>query len=102
MNNEKFDSRTADKFVLRLPDGMRQQVADESKAAHISMNSYMIQAIGNRLENEQRLETLIKILESMLLKEAKILHPSIRQDVSLSYLDPSLREYIGFRRTHSS
>ena len=102
MKNEKFDSRTADKFVLRLPDGMRQHVADEAKGAHISMNSYMIQSIAMRLENEQRLETLIKILESMLVKKTVVLDTSIQQVENLSYLDPSLREHIGLRRTHGS
>lgn len=37
-----YSSRTADKFVLRLPDGMRENIAVLAKDRHQSMNSYMI------------------------------------------------------------
>lgn len=37
-----YSSRTADKFVLRLPDGMRESVAVLAKDRHQSMNSYMV------------------------------------------------------------
>lgn len=37
-----YSSRSADKFVLRLPDGMRTQVEALAREAHCSMNSYMI------------------------------------------------------------
>ena len=39
-------SRTADKFVLRLPNGMRAQVATLAAERHRSMNAEII----NRLE----------------------------------------------------
>lgn len=38
----KGQSRTADKFVVRLPDGMREQIADLAKTNHRSMNSEVI------------------------------------------------------------
>lgn len=37
-----YSSRTADKFVIRLPDGMRENVAVLAKDRHQSMNSYMV------------------------------------------------------------
>lgn len=37
-----YSSRTADKFVVRLPDGMRGQIEVLAKERHQSMNSYMI------------------------------------------------------------
>jgi hypothetical protein len=43
------NSRTADKFVARLPDGMRDQVEQRSKTDHISMNSFVVQAIEEKL-----------------------------------------------------
>jgi len=43
------NSRTADKFVVRLPDGMRDQVVVHSNTAHISMNSFIVQAVEEKL-----------------------------------------------------
>lgn len=36
------DSRIADKFVVRLPDGMRDQIADIAASHHRSMNSEIV------------------------------------------------------------
>ncbi|MNH65401.1 Arc-like DNA binding domain protein [compost metagenome] len=37
-----YSSRTADKFVVRLPDGMREQINAVAKENHRSMNSEII------------------------------------------------------------
>lgn len=37
-----YSSRTADKFVVRLPDGMREQIAEIARKHHRSMNSEII------------------------------------------------------------
>lgn len=37
-----YSSRTADKFVVRLPDGMRERIADVARDNHRSMNSEII------------------------------------------------------------
>lgn len=50
-----YSSRTADKFVVRLPDGMREQIADVAKVNHRSMNSEIISRLSKSLatpENE--------------------------------------------------
>lgn len=36
------NSRTADKFVVRLPDGMRERIAEIANGNHRSMNSEII------------------------------------------------------------
>lgn len=41
-----YASRTADKFVVRLPDGMRTRVKDAAEASNRSMNMEIV----NRLE----------------------------------------------------
>lgn len=38
------NSRTAEKFVVRLPDGMRDRVAETARDNHRSMNSEIIAA----------------------------------------------------------
>lgn len=55
MNQSKhslYSSRTADKFVVRLPDGVRSQVEAYAREQHRSMNSYIILAVENQLRAE--------------------------------------------------
>lgn len=47
-----MSSRTADKFVIRLPDGMRERVAARAKLGHTSMNTLCIQAIEQMLDRD--------------------------------------------------
>lgn len=46
MASATYPSATADKFVVRLPDGMRERIAEVARENHRSMNSEII----NRLE----------------------------------------------------
>lgn len=47
------NSRTADKFVVRLPDGMREQVAEVARKNHRSMNSEIIDRLEQSLGSAQ-------------------------------------------------
>lgn len=47
------NSRTADKFVVRLPNGMREQVAEVARKNHRSMNSEIIDRLEQSLLNGQ-------------------------------------------------
>jgi hypothetical protein len=51
-----YNSRNADKFVVRLPEGMRKQIAEVAKNYHRSMNSEIV----SRLESSLRFEQCIK------------------------------------------
>lgn len=58
-------SRTADKFVVRLPDGMRERVAKVARKHHRSMNSEVISTLSLHLQlidmgHGQHLESLLK------------------------------------------
>lgn len=44
-----YSSRTADKFVVRLPDGLREQIAVVAKENHRSMNSQIISVLERGL-----------------------------------------------------
>lgn len=59
-----YNSRNADKFVVRLPEGMRSRVTEQSDQAHISMNSWIVQAIEEKLNRALRQELLLDALES--------------------------------------
>ena len=60
MNTEEevksYNSRNADKFVVRLPEGMRQRIAEVAKNYHRSMNSEIV----SRLESSLRTEACIQ------------------------------------------
>lgn len=47
-----YSSRTADKFVVRLPDGMREQIAEVARNHHRSMNSEIIARLEQSLIQE--------------------------------------------------
>ncbi|MQT47819.1 Arc family DNA-binding protein [Pseudomonas helleri] len=47
-----YSSRTADKFVVRLPDGMRERIAEVARNHHRSMNSKIIARLEQSLIQE--------------------------------------------------
>ncbi|PAQ64387.1 DNA-binding protein [Klebsiella pneumoniae] len=49
----KFPSQMQDKFNLRLPDGMRDAIADRAKRNGRSMNSEIVQILQDALETEK-------------------------------------------------
>lgn len=50
-NLAKTSSRTADKFVVRLPDGMRERIQGVAKGNHRSMNSEIIARLEVSLDD---------------------------------------------------
>lgn len=55
-------SRNADKFVVRLPDGMCDQVAAAATADDRSMNSLIVKALREYLDMQQRQQVLLGAL----------------------------------------
>lgn len=72
INAGKPDSRTADKFVLRFEEGQRSQVEGLANQQRRSMNSWIIEAIAEKLERAQRQELLLDALEKALKGETVI------------------------------
>lgn len=52
MKAASYSSRTADKFVVRLPEGMRERIADVARNHHRSMNSEIIARLEQSLFQE--------------------------------------------------
>ncbi len=48
-----YPSQSADKFVVRLPDGMRAQIKARAKASHRTMNSFIVHVIDRALAAEK-------------------------------------------------
>lgn len=49
----QYSSRTADKFVVRLPDGMRSRIEVVAKVNHRSMNSEIVSRLERSLLDEE-------------------------------------------------
>lgn len=58
----EYGSREADKFVVRLPDGLRDQVAHAADADDRSMNSLIVKAIREYLDRATRANVLLDAL----------------------------------------
>lgn len=56
MKQAIYSSRTADKFVVRLPDGMRERIADVARQHHRSMNSEIIARLEQSMIQEGALD----------------------------------------------
>lgn len=57
------NSRDADKFVVRLPDGMRTNAEEAARDMHTSMNTFFVQAIEEKLARAARQELLLDALQ---------------------------------------
>ncbi|MGZ7196657.1 Arc family DNA-binding protein, partial [Streptococcus pyogenes] len=47
-----MNSRIADKFVVRLPEGLRSRIANVAHSNHRSMNSEIVARLEFSLDNE--------------------------------------------------
>lgn len=84
--NSKPEYQTEDKYVLRLPDGMRDRIKDAAKRSGRSMNQEIIQAIESILPSEHLEATrlsllvpnkLVSDLEAQALYRSSTLHDEI-------------------------
>lgn len=60
--NTKQPSRLADKFVVRLPDGLRADVQEAADERDTSMNTVVVQAIRRDLDAQKRQDLLLDAL----------------------------------------
>ncbi|SEH99792.1 Arc family DNA-binding protein [Pseudomonas asplenii] len=65
MNQKKTTSRNADKFVIRLPDGLRDRISEVAVSNGRSMNSEIVRRLENSISDDldsTELRKLTKIL----------------------------------------
>jgi predicted transcriptional regulator len=74
--NAMSNSRTADKFVVRLPDGLRGRLADAAAARHESMNTLTIQALESYLDHHAELQIILGALREQLERQGKLPSPA--------------------------
>ncbi|NMY67333.1 Arc family DNA-binding protein [Pseudomonas sp. WS 5414] len=62
MSAHQYESKTADKFIARLPDGLRAEIEAIANANDRSMNSVFVQAVRQYLDNQNRQGLLLEAL----------------------------------------
>ncbi|NMY03720.1 Arc family DNA-binding protein [Pseudomonas sp. WS 5059] len=74
------ESHAKDKFVIRLPDGLRPAINAQAKANHRSMNNEIIHRLERSLELEVLYEDQLKL--NMILAQCiqKLQNPLITVD----------------------
>ncbi|OLU31507.1 hypothetical protein BVH03_08530 [Pseudomonas sp. PA15(2017)] len=87
MSNPGFNSRTADKFVVRLPDGMRKAIEDLAGRNFSSMNTEIIRAIESHLEGQARQKILLDALQAQLPAGQVPARQQPQQQSEVDYLD---------------
>lgn len=60
------NSREQDKFVLRMPDGLRPEISDAASINDRSMNSEIIFRLNRTIELETQLADRDKIIRNLL------------------------------------
>jgi plasmid stability protein len=75
-----YSSRTADKFVVRLPDGMREKIATRARTHHRSMNSEIISV----LERDLAIELSPEEIATLQLQDHT--RPDVQTPVSIGML----------------
>lgn len=68
MTKPTTSSRDADKFVLRMPDGLRSQIADLARGSERSMNAEMISRLRQSIIQEQQVQDQGKLISLLLQK----------------------------------
>ncbi|WP_283242340.1 Arc family DNA-binding protein [Pseudomonas fluorescens] len=67
-----YNSRAADKFVVRMPEGLRDRINEAAEKNHRSMNGEIVARISGSLDLERRYEEM-RQLNSFLNQKISIL-----------------------------
>jgi len=74
-----YNSRTADKFVLRLPEGLRDRINQVAEDNQRSMNGEIVARINGSLDLEDKYEEM-RQFNRHLLNRIEVLEAAARQD----------------------
>lgn len=89
MSATDYDSRTADKFVVRLPDGLRAEIEAAANARDRSMNSVFIQAVRQYLDGQNRQQILLDALANTVTTPVKARSMHIDDRVKMVGREPA-------------
>lgn len=72
-----YYSRAADKFVVRLPDGLRERISEAAENNHRSMNGEIVARIHDSLDFERKCEEM-RQLNDFLNRKIAVLEAAAR------------------------
>jgi len=87
MQKPGYTSRTAEKFVIRLPDGMRRAIEELAATNHSSMNTEMVLALEAHLENQSRQKLLLDALQAQVIDAKVPAREQPQQQAKVDYID---------------
>ncbi|WP_122587132.1 Arc family DNA-binding protein [Pseudomonas viridiflava] len=76
------NSREADKFVVRMPAGMRSGVDAAAAQLYTSMNTFVVQAVAEKLDRQQRQDLLLDALAETTWRIGQPRDPFVYTNVS--------------------
>lgn len=84
MSSPNYDSRTADKFVVRLPDGLRADIEAAATADDRSMNSVFVKAVRQFLDGQRRQQVLLDVLANTVTAPVRPVPFNIDERVTMA------------------
>ncbi|MDQ7987019.1 Arc family DNA-binding protein [Pseudomonas sp. G34] len=87
MANPAYTSSSADKFVVRLPDGMRKAVEELAGQNFSSMNTEIIRAIEAHLKGQVRQKLLLDALQAQVVATKAPIREQAKQQADVDYID---------------
>lgn len=88
-----MNSRTADKFVVRMPDGLRERIAKVAHSSHRSMNSEII----DRLERSLVEDGEPVVVDGLLVEHEESWQPALDMLVETPAMEPAIIRKIVMR-----
>lgn len=76
----RMDSRTADKFVVRLPDGLRDKIFNVAGDNQRSMNGEIVYRLEQSLRDDQVIATQAELIK-LLTRRVAQLEPETADEV---------------------
>ena len=73
-------SREQDKFMVRMPDGMRDEIAKAAKANNRSMNAEIVARLEYSFKNNQDQDKMANLSNSDLVKIINILSNELQSE----------------------
>lgn len=73
MEKKPYPSETQERFIIRLPEGMRDRIAESAKANNRSMNAEIVARIQNSFEAQEDVRQLLAPMEEKLNEIGRLL-----------------------------
>ncbi|MBQ0339703.1 Arc family DNA-binding protein [Providencia rettgeri] len=90
----KYPSQLQDKFNLRLPEGMKDIIAERAKANGRSINSEIIQMLQNVIDEDERMDSILTTDEEKMLSDPTLEMTTEERIEYYKEIDPAQAEML--------